>query len=76
MAKRETLKTLEAALDAASYEWLVSNLPDVAQAVEFEVAAGATPGELRTMVLRHTGRLELALRIEQAARWLSFAEEG
>lgn len=73
--KRETMKTLEAALDAASYEWLVSNLPDVAQAVEAEVAAGATAGALRTLVLRHTGRVELALRVEQAARWLSLSGE-
>ena len=70
MAKRETMKTLEAALDAASYEWLVSNLPDVAQAIEAEVAAGAGPGEIKTAVLRHTQRIELALRAEQSARWL------
>jgi hypothetical protein len=61
---------LERALDGASYEWLVSNLPDVAQAIEAAVAAGAKPGEIKTTVLRHTGRLELALRCEQAARWL------
>ena len=64
------MKTLEAALDAASYEWLVSNLPDVAQAIEVEVAAGATAGQIKTAVLRHTARVELALRCEQAARWL------
>lgn len=67
------MTALQAALDAASYEWLVSNLPDVAQAIEAEVAAGATPGEIKTAVLRHTGRLELALRCEQAARWLAGA---
>ena len=64
------MKTLERALDSASYEWLVSNLPDVAQAIEAEVAAGATAGQIKTAVLRHTGRVELALRCEQAARWL------
>jgi len=70
VAKRETMTALQAALDAASYEWLVSNLPDVAQAIEAEVAAGAQPSEIKTAVLRHTGRLELALRCEQSARFL------
>jgi hypothetical protein len=69
------MDTLETALDAASYEWLVSNLPDVAQAIEVEVAAGSTPSQIKTVVLRHTGRLELALRCEQAARWL-VGEDG
>jgi len=43
---------LERALDGASYEWLVSNLPDVAQAIEAAVAAGAKPGQIKTTVLR------------------------
>ena len=38
--------------------------------IEAEVAAGATPSEIKTAVLRHTQRIELALRAEQSARWL------
>lgn len=62
---------LTKALDASSYEWLVSNHPAIAEALEHEVREGATPAQIRRRVLSHTQRLELALRCEQAARWLA-----
>lgn len=64
------MNELARALDASSYEWLVSNHPAIAEALEKEVRNGAEPGQIRRAVLSHTQRLELALRCEQAARWL------
>lgn len=60
--------SLGEALDAASYDWLVEQYPDIAEAIESALARGATPRQIKHYVLGQTGRLELALRCEQAAR--------
>jgi len=49
---------------------LLSQQPDIAAAVEVGIARGATPEQIRRFAVRKTGRLELALRLEQAARYL------
>ena len=59
------------ALDQISYEWLAEAHPDLAEAIESEVSQGATPERIKHFVLRHTQRLELALRCEQAARHMA-----
>ena len=64
------MPTLQQALDAESYEWLVGNAPLILSALEREVHGGKTPEQVKVFVLRHTGRLEIALRCEQAARHL------
>ena len=64
------LQQLEDALDLQSYEWLLAQEPDIAAAVEVGIARGATPEQIRRFAVRKTGRLELALRLEQAARYL------
>jgi hypothetical protein len=64
------LEGLAAALDRVSWQWLQDNHPLLAEALELAVAGGAMPAEVRRFVMMHTGRYELALRCEQAARWL------
>ena len=58
-------------LDRDSYIWLQHNHPDLCDAVENSVAAGATPAELRRFVYGQTYRIEIAKRVEQAARHLA-----
>ena len=57
-------------LDGMSWAWLNDTYPGLAGAVEKAVDAGARPEELRRLVITRTGRMELALRVEQAARAL------
>ena len=64
---------LTQALDEVSYEWLLTQHPQLAAAVASEVEAGATPVEIRRRVMAHCQRWELALRCEQAARWITNA---
>ena len=61
---------LAAALNAASYEWLQTELPDIADALRAEVTHGATAADVRRFTERHTGRPALAARVEQAAAHL------
>lgn len=66
------MNKLAKVLDAESYEWLTTNHPTLADAIEAEVKAGATPDSIRRFVLRHTGgRYEIAYRCEAAARYLA-----
>jgi thiamine monophosphate synthase len=62
------------ALDAIGYEWLADNHPDLAEAIERAVAAGATARQVRSHVMDRTARLESALRCEQSARFLAKGE--
>lgn len=62
------MPTLQMALDAESYEYLAGNAPTILNAVEREVIGGRTPKQIKLFVLRQTGRAEIALRCEQAAR--------
>lgn len=61
---------LGAALDRESWLWLTENLPEVASETESAVKLGATPEAARRFVVSRTGRYELALRVEQACRYL------
>lgn len=65
---KQTLSRLGAELDKESYEWLAGNHPDILEAVEAEVSAGAKAVDLRLFVIKQTGRPEIAQRIEAAAR--------
>lgn len=64
------LTKLSDALDEQSYEWMLSAHPQILDAIESEVAAGATPEAIRRFVMRQTGRAEIALRCEQVARFV------
>jgi len=66
-SKAASLSTIGSALDAISWEWLSDTHPQLAEAIEVEVARGAMPDEIRRYIMRRTQRLELALRCEQAA---------
>ena len=71
MSITRELPTLAAALNEQSYQWLMSELPGVADALAVEVGRGATPADLRRFTERHTGRTPLAARVEQAAAHLA-----
>jgi hypothetical protein len=62
------MDVLNRALDEISYEWLLEHFPAVAEAIEAELAQGATPTGVKRAVMARTSRLEFALRCEQAAR--------
>jgi len=70
MGKGPNLSAIGSALDAISWEWLNDNHPQLAEAIETEVARGATPQMVRRYVVQRTERIELALRCEQAANFL------
>jgi hypothetical protein len=76
VAGQKPMESLGVALDAASFDWMVEQYPDIAAAIEQSLARGATPGQVKRFVLAHTGRLELALRCEQCARAALRAKEG
>ena len=67
---KERLMAIGSALDFISWEWLNDNHPELAEALELEVARGASPAAIRRYVMSRTQRLELALRCEQAANYL------
>ena len=64
-------KALDGALDEIGYQWLEETHPELAAAVEQEVGRGAGAATIKRRVLARTGRLELALRCEQAARYIA-----
>lgn len=68
-AKTE-LPAIGRALNSISWEWLNTNHPELAEAIEMEVARGATPEQVKRFVTARTYRTELALRCQQAAAWL------
>ena len=65
------LASIGKALDEISWQWLSDNHPGLAEAVEDAVSLHVTPGRIRRYVILHTDRYELALRCEQAARYLA-----
>lgn len=60
------------ALDKMSYDYLSTAFPDLVLAIDTEVAQGSSPERLRFITQRHVGadRENLALRVEQAARYM------
>lgn len=74
MSKKSfSLQAIGDALDEISWAWLSDNFPQLAEAIKTESDRGATPDQVRRYVMQQTQRLELALRCEQAARWLQAA---
>lgn len=68
----KTFSKLGSALDKQSWQWLQDTDEDIANAVEAEVIAGASPDEIRRFILSHVGgdRSGLAARAMSAARHL------
>ena len=66
----QDLKAIGRALDEISWYWLSDSYPGLAEAIQSEADRGASPDQVRRYVMQRTQRLELALRCEQAARWL------
>lgn len=67
---RDDFSTIGEALDEISWYWISDNYPQLAEAIQTEVKRGARPEAIRRFVMKRTERLELALRCEQAARWV------
>lgn len=61
---------LRESLDAESWDWLSETMPSVARGVSLAVTANQSPADIRRFVAGQTGRVELSLRCEQAARHL------
>ena len=66
------------ALDRESAAWVEANLPEIWDALEVAVIRGASAEEIRAYVVRWSQgeRSALAVRIEQAARWLIAQKVG
>jgi hypothetical protein len=73
-SKPKDLAGIGAALNQISWEWLNDNRPALAEALAVAVGRGTTAVEVRRFVMHRTERRELALRCEQAARWLAGQE--
>ena len=69
------LVAIGSALDEMSWCWISDSYPALAEALKSEADRGASPDQVRRYVMQKTQRLELALRYEQAARWLTHAAE-
>lgn len=67
---------VEATLNKESYDFLVDNWPELAQAIEGEVRNGARPDEVGRFVMRKTQRERLAMRSRQAAGHLCTQREA
>lgn len=67
------LSKLGAALDRQSWQWLQDAAPDIAEALEAEVMAGADPEMVRRYIVNYAGdnRTGLADRCQSAARYLT-----
>jgi hypothetical protein len=66
----EKIYEIDGELDQLSYEWMLANAPRLLRAVERDVAKGYTAQAIKQRVVERTGRLELAQRVEQAARYV------
>lgn len=73
--KNSSFNELSVALDRESWHWLSDQLPTIADGVQGAVRQGAKPDDVRRFVMAHIQRFELALRCEQAARWLGTSGE-
>jgi hypothetical protein len=67
---------IDAAIAQESWEWLLDNVPGLADGVAQEVRRGARPDEIRRHVMVQTQRAALALRCKQAAEHLVREDEG
>ena len=65
------LDSITEALDEVSWFWMEDTHPQLAAAIEQEGCKGAGAAEIRRHVMQQTYRVELALRCEQAARFLA-----
>lgn len=66
---------LTVALDEESYDWMELNFPNILDAIEHAVKAGADATAVRRQVLHQTQRPLMASRCEQVARHLRQAHE-
>ena len=69
------LTHLDQALEAESWDWLETNQPALAEALNLEVLGGAQPGQIKRHIIGKTGRWELATRCELAAGFLARGAE-
>jgi len=68
MVVKDAMQELSRELDAISFDWMTGQHPELLEAIEKAVAQGIGDVEIKRAVLRQTGRYELALRCQQAAR--------
>lgn len=66
---------LALAIDEASWNWLSETDSKIAAGVSDAIDRDMEASDVRRFVMAQTMRLELALRCEQAARWLIHRRE-
>lgn len=66
------LAELQEAIFEEAWEWLNDNLPPMARSVKRVVERGASPDEIRRLIIEEGGesRIGLATRCENAAKYL------
>lgn len=70
MNKQDKLSCIGEALDEISWQWMNDTHPALAEAIQTATDEGCKPAEVYRYVVQQTQRVELALRCEQAARFL------
>ena len=68
------LSVIGKALDEISWLWLADNFPGLADAIQDAVQDGVDSDQVRRYVMARVHRPEIALRCEQAARYLATRE--
>ena len=74
-SKGKPLPLIEKALDSISWQNLAAAYPELADAIDQSIAAGATPDEIYRSILERTDRESLAKWGSNAAAHLARAEE-
>lgn len=64
------MDALSRALEAESLEWMLTQHPEIVDAIQSALNGGATPDDIRWQVWRITCRAEIAKRCELVARAL------
>lgn len=67
--------TLDEALAKEAYQWMAANVPELLDAIEYEMSSNhLTAEEVRRQVSQNVGpeRQALATRCYQAARWMFY----
>lgn len=72
VSRPRIMQALHAAIDKDAFEYLSTMAPEYLDAIEEEIAGGATPEEIGREMRKNVGpdRVGMALRCEQAARYV------
>ena len=69
--KMKPMQALDRALEAESLQWMLTQHPEIVDAIQDALDDGATPEDIRWRVIRLTDRAEIAKRCQLVARALA-----